>query len=77
MMCFYVFAVTTNSLDNPFRRTTYVSAYQNGGCYLQCGAHWHITHYYAIFSVRPCCQPSYCCRQLSWQLMAAQYDGWI
>jgi len=40
-------------------------------CYLQCDAHWHITHYYAIFSVCPCCQPSYRHRQLSRQLTEA------
>jgi len=28
----------------------------NFGCYLQCGAHWHIMHYWAIFSVCRCCQ---------------------
>jgi len=38
------------------------TTYQNGGCYLQCGAHWQVMHYYAIFSVCPCCQSSYCHR---------------
>jgi len=28
----------------------------NFGCYLQCGAHWNIMHYWVIFSVCRCCQ---------------------